>query len=160
MCCCIRHHLLSGVCDCWLCLAVEQREASAWNVLAAAPHLGTHAALQRAAAALQRNAPENSTATQYRSRVIQLTQILNESIGAEVVGNQDTSLNLNTMDTPISNVQWLQARCAAIGSLPTEAQRLSAIDALVNSTSPGPHGFCTYSKLHSRSALCPLWLAE
>ena len=124
-------------------------------MLAAAPHLGTRVALQRATAALQRHAPENSTTTHYRSKVIQLTQILNESIGAEVVGNQDTSLNLNTMDTPISNVQWLQARCAAIASLPTEAQRLSAIDALVNITRPGPHGFCTYSKLHIRSGPSP-----
>lgn len=123
---------------------MEQREATAWGVLAAAPRLGTLDALQQATAVLQREAPKNSTAAQYRSRVIELTQILNESVGAEVIGNQDTSLNLKTIDTPISNAQWLQARCAAIASLQTETQRLSAIDALVNSTSPGPHGFCKH----------------
>jgi hypothetical protein len=126
-----------------LCLPVEQREAAAWSLLAAAPRLGTRHALQQAIATLQREAPKNVIASQYRSRVIELTRILNQSIGAEVIGNQDTSLNLETMDTPISNAQWLQARCAAIGTLQTEAQRLSAIDALVNSNSPGPRGFCT-----------------
>lgn len=115
----------------------------AWSVLAAAPYLGSRDALKQATTTLHREAPKNSNATRYRRRVIELTQILNESVGAEVIGNQDTSLNLKTMDTPISNVQFLQARCAAIGSLQTEAQRLSAIDALVNSTSPGPRGFCT-----------------
>lgn len=126
-----------------LCLPVEQREATAWSVLAAAPYIGTLDAIKQATATLQREAPKNSTAAQYRRRVIKLTQILNESVGAEVIGNQDTSLNLKTMDTPISNAQWLQARCAEIGLLRTEAQRLAAIDALVNSTNPGPRGFCT-----------------
>jgi hypothetical protein len=49
--------------------------------------------------------------------------------------------NLDLIDRPITNADWLRQRFAAIRLLESEAARRNAIDEIVNWTNPGPGGF-------------------
>ena len=49
--------------------------------------------------------------------------------------------NLDTIDQILNAREWLEGRFAAIRKLSSEAERLKAIDAIVNWTNPGPGGF-------------------
>jgi hypothetical protein len=49
--------------------------------------------------------------------------------------------NLDLIDRPITNADWLRARFTAIRSLETETARRGAIDEILNWTNPGPGGF-------------------
>jgi hypothetical protein len=49
--------------------------------------------------------------------------------------------NFDLIDRPLNNVLWLEARFAEARALPKEKDRLSAIDAILNWTDPGPGGF-------------------
>ena len=62
---------------------------------------------------------------------------LNLQVGGEVLGNQDTDLNTKTMDTPISDAQFLLRAIATISALPTTAAQLAAIHGLLHRTDPG-----------------------
>jgi len=49
--------------------------------------------------------------------------------------------NLDTIDAPLSDGPWLRRQFQEIRALPGEAERLAAIDALLDWTHPGPGGF-------------------
>jgi hypothetical protein len=49
--------------------------------------------------------------------------------------------NLDAIDLPLNNRRWLAAQFAAIRSMSDEAERLRAIDGIVNWSNPGPGGF-------------------
>jgi hypothetical protein len=73
--------------------------------------------------------------------VLALTLALNASVGLEVLGNQDTTANVKTMQTPLSDAAFLRAELTSISGLASEPARLAAIAALVNHSDPGPGGF-------------------
>jgi hypothetical protein len=90
-------------------------------------------------------------AAYYRATTASLAAALNESVGGEVVGNQDTSLNMAYVDAPISDAAWLVAEVGALlagasnassGNASTEAERQAAIRAtFTHWGDPGPGGF-------------------
>ncbi len=49
--------------------------------------------------------------------------------------------NLDLIDRPITNADWLLKRFAAIRALDTDAARRTAIDEILNWSNPGPGGF-------------------
>ena len=71
---------------------VEECEAEAWRQLATAATRGSKAAMADATAALSRT-DSNASLAHFHSRVVELTAALNKTIGMEVLGNQDPSLN-------------------------------------------------------------------
>jgi hypothetical protein len=64
---------------------VEEREAHAWELLAAAPSVGSRAAIINATAVLRRNSTNASTVL-LRAEILRLRELLNATIGSEVVG--------------------------------------------------------------------------
>ena len=123
---------------------VEVCEAEAWSALSTAGTVGSAAAIRGAMAALHRTNNTNATRTSLRAEILQLTVELNDTIGQEVLGNQDSSLNLKTMDSPLSDAGWLLNTLSTIDTLPTEPAKLDAIVALLNHTDPGPGGYYDY----------------
>ncbi len=68
--------------------------------------------------------------------MVELAAALNASVGAEVLANQDTSLNLATIDEPLGDREWLLAEIIAAIEADPQRQR-DAIGALVNYSDPG-----------------------
>lgn len=125
---------------------VEECEAAAWAALAASPQTGSKIAISRATAELTKN-NTNATIAGFRAEAVKLAAALGVSAPASI-SNQDATLGIATMDTPLSEAAFLLGRLHEISQIsgPTsEAARLSAIEALVNHTDPGPGGF--YDKL-------------
>ena len=84
---------------------------------------------------------------EWRQRVYVLAEALFQSIrqqlsveryGAIAVGRGAT---LDSFETPLNNKGWLLARFAEATALPSEAERLAAIDRIVHWTDPGGGGF-------------------
>ncbi len=73
----------------------------------------------------------------YRQRVFDLAAALNASVGAEVLANQDASLNLATIDEALSDKAWLLAQVAAIEAETSPQRQRDAVGALVNYSNPG-----------------------
>ena len=123
---------------------VETCESAAYASLKSClvTSVGTEAALSGASKALSlTGAKVNETATTWRAKVFALFGTLNKTIGSEVIGLQDPSLNTATIDAPISDVSWLCQQVSQIGTLETEADRLNAVRELVYWADPGPSGF-------------------
>jgi len=130
-------------------------EAAAWAALANSSQTGSMLAIANATAALKQN-NTNATVAWWRTEVIKLSAALNASVGAKQISNQDSTLNVATMDTPLSEAPFLLERLREIAQISgpgAEADRLSAIEALVNHTDPGPGGF--YDKLGAEPGLAP-----
>jgi len=119
---------------------VEHLEAEAWRQLATAPRVGSRAAIAAATATLQQKST-NATVAEWKVKLWSLTEQLNATVGAEVLGNQDTGLNMETIDTPLSDATFMLASFDSIASLPTEAARLNAIGTLLNHDGAGPGGY-------------------
>ena len=115
---------------------VEQCQADAYTLLGTAASVGADAALLKASTVLRNNSV-NSTAQLWKTKVEQLFVAINISIGTEVLGNQDSSLNLATIETPISEAPFLLSTFGPIAKLPTEQAKLGAIASLLNWTDPG-----------------------
>jgi hypothetical protein len=98
---------------------------------------------------------ETRVAVDWRKRVFELADALFASIKMQTsvpkyqaisVGRGAT---LDTIDVPLNNRLWLEARFAALRSESVEAERLKGIDEIVNWTNPGPGGFYDdLGKLH------------
>jgi hypothetical protein len=82
-----------------------------------------------------------------RARVFELAEALFQSVRMQLSVPRYAAIdpgrgaNLDLIDRPITNADWLRLRFAEIRALPNEAARRSAIDAIVNWTNPGPGGF-------------------
>lgn len=126
---------------------VEGNVATAYAALAKALSNETalQTALAAAAAALKRNCTtSNTTLLAWRKHVVDLTAALNRSVGVEVVGNQDVGLNVETIDTPISDAAFLLAQIGTIASMPSTLAQMQAVVKLVRWTDAGPGGFYDY----------------
>ena len=117
-------------------------EAAAWAALANSSQTGSMLAIANATAALKQN-NTNATVAWWRTEVIKLSAALNASVGAKQISNQDSTLNVATMDTPLSEAPFLLERLREIAQISgpgAKADRLSAIEALVNHTDPRAWG--------------------
>ncbi len=126
-------------------IAETEQEAKAMDELRRAGVSGSLAAMAAAEKALA--PPEVMPAAQWRARVFELAEGLFQSIHAqlsvarykgEAIGR---GANLDLIDTPLNNAQWLNEQFAAIRALPSEAERLRRIGTILNWTDPGPGGF-------------------
>jgi hypothetical protein len=120
------------------------RERKAMEALAAASPGNSLHAVAAAEAAL---AVESGAGATLRARVFELAEALFQSVhmqlsvaryGAISAGR---GANLDLIDRPITNAEWLLKRFTEIRALETETARRSAIDGIVNWSNPGPGGF-------------------
>jgi hypothetical protein len=130
-------------------------ERSAMHALAKARETGALAAMDRAEAELAR-ATSEAVAPELRTRIFALAEALYQSIRMQLsvplykaidVGR---GAHLDLIDRPLNNREWLEARFAAARAMTSEADRLKALEEIVNWTNPGPGGF--YDDLGNLSA--------
>jgi hypothetical protein len=82
-----------------------------------------------------------------RARVFELGEALFQSIHMQLSVPRYAAIdagrgaNLDLIDRPVTNTDWLRKRFADIRLLDSEAARRRAIDEIVNWTDPGPGGF-------------------
>ena len=120
--------------------------ARAQEILRNAPAVGSEAAMRGATDVLARVQTE-PVALDLRARVFELGEALFQSIRMQLSAPKyqaiapERGANLDTIDTPLNDRLWLAGEFARIRALPTERERLRALDALVNRTDPGPGGF-------------------
>lgn len=82
-----------------------------------------------------------------RARIFELAEALFQSVHMQLSVPRYAAIdpgrgaNLDLIDRPITNADWLRKRFAEVRLLESEAARRSAIDEIVNWTSPGPGGF-------------------
>ena len=121
-------------------------EDQAREKLASAGSLGAERAMRQAEEILLR-AVTHRNAADYRARTFELAEALFQSIRMQLsvpyykaiaVGR---GANLDLIDTPLNNRLWLERQFAAIRAKSTEAERVAAIDAILNWDNPGPGGF-------------------
>ena len=126
-------------------IAETAQEAKAMDQLRRARVVGSLAAMEAAERELA--PPEAMPAAPWRARVFELAEALFQSIHAqlsvarykgEAIGR---GANLDLIDTPLNNAQWLGEQFTAIRALPSEPARLAKLDGILNWTNPGPGGF-------------------
>ncbi|MDW8128943.1 MAG: hypothetical protein RMI94_00215 [Bryobacterales bacterium] len=121
-------------------------EEEAMAVLREATRLGTLEAMAQAEAILDR-ADRPGPHWAWRARVFELAEALFQSIRMQLSVPRyqaiavERGANLDSIDAPLNNRPWLKERFAEIRKLASEAERLRAIEEIVNWTNPGPGGF-------------------
>ena len=121
-------------------------EQHAMQVLADSKRLGAVAAIDQAERILAERNPD-PVASAIRSRVFELAEALFQSIRMQLsvprykAIEMSRGANLDAIDMPLNNTRWLTAQFASIRRLASEAERLSAIDAIVHWTDPGLGGY-------------------
>jgi len=121
-------------------------EERAMSALQSATTIGSEKAMAEAETVLGQPAsdPVND---QQRLRIFQLAEALFQSISMQLSVEKykaisvDRGAMLDTLDRPLNNRPWLKGRFSEIRKLQTEAERLKALDEIVNWTNPGPGGF-------------------
>jgi hypothetical protein len=120
-------------------------EERANEKLRAAKRIGSLAAMNQAAAILDRAEAERPAAD-WRARVFELAEALFQSIRMQLSVERyqaisvDRGANLDTIDMPLNNRAWLKERFAEL-RLQEEAERVKGIDAILCWDDPGPGGF-------------------
>ena len=121
-------------------------EQLAMDRLRQARELGSLLALDRAEAILDRVVTDRQAAD-LRARVFELAEALYQSIRMQLSVPRYKAIsvgrgaNLDLIDIPLNDRNWLKERFAELRSLSSERQRLRGIDEIVNWTDPGPGGF-------------------
>ena len=121
-------------------------EEQALDSLRSARRLGAGRALVQAGRVLDRALTE-PVAQSWRARVFELAEALFQSIRMQTSVPRYKAIsvgrgaNLDTIDMPLNNRVWLEAKFAELGSAPNEAERLRGIDAILHWTDAGPGGF-------------------
>lgn len=88
-----------------------------------------------------------SVAQDWRTRIFQLAEALFQSVqmqlSVELYDGQEEvrGANLDGIDYPLNNTEWLELRFAEIRELLNEEERLSKIQEILDWTNPGPGGF-------------------
>ena len=121
-------------------------EAQALDILRQARRRGSLTALADAEAVLDRAVTER-VAADWRSRIFELGEALFQSIRMQLSVEKyqaigvDRGANLDTIDVPLNNREWLKERFAEIRQQTSEPARLQGITSLVHWNDPGPGGF-------------------
>jgi len=121
-------------------------EMRATDVLRSAGQSGALEAIERAGEIL-RKAKSEPVAADYKKRCEQLADSLYEKIGSQTtVGKHGASHRtrgafMDGIDEPLNNAAWLYSQFEDIRKTESEAERLEAIDRVINRTNPGPGGF-------------------
>lgn len=121
-------------------------EHQAMDRLRQAPRIGSVRAMDCAETILSKAVLE-PVAQDWRARVFELGEALYQSIRMQLSVPRykaiawDRGANLDLIDRPLNSRTWLERRFAVIRALPSEGERLEAIDRIVNWTDPGPGGF-------------------
>jgi hypothetical protein len=82
-----------------------------------------------------------------RNRVRELGEALFQSIHMQLAVNRyrgeavERAANLETLETPISDIGWLRAQIVEISKLPSANEQVAAIKKVLERTDPGPDGF-------------------
>jgi hypothetical protein len=124
----------------------RELERQAMDALSASKKIGSEEGMRRATAVLERPFAD-PTAAAIRVRVFQFAEALFQSINYKSsvplyrAVTQRRGANLDTLDYPLNNRVWLQAQFDQIRKRDNEADRLAALDRIVNWTDPGPGGF-------------------
>jgi hypothetical protein len=122
---------------------LEQR---AMDELRQAEQLGPLLALDRAEAILDRAVTERQAAD-LRARVFELAEALYQSIRMQLSVPRYKAIsagrgaNLDLIDRPLNDRNWLKERFAELRGLSSDRQRLRGIDEILNWTDPGPGGY-------------------
>lgn len=120
-------------------------ERRAMSELRNARSLGSLAAMRRAEEILDRSLDHPST--QLRARVFELAEALFQSIRMQLsvpryqAISTDRGANLDTIDVPLNNRGWLEDNFASIRHETGEAERMQALERIVDWENPGPGGF-------------------
>lgn len=102
---------------------------------------GSNIALTRTEAAIEITA---RPAADLRARVFELAEALFQSVRMQLSVPKYQAIavgrgaNLDLVDYPLNNAPWLRKQFAAIRQMKTEAERLAAIQSIVNYTQPVP----------------------
>lgn len=121
-------------------------EVQARSVLRQAERIGSLRAIKQAEAILERAVTAPVSADR-RARVHELAEALYQSVRMQLSVPRYKAIgvgrgaNLDTIDVPLNNRVWLEARFAELRKLEREADRLRGIEALLNRADPGPGGF-------------------
>jgi hypothetical protein len=121
-------------------------ERTALDKLRAARETGALVALEGAEATLDKSLTRHVAAGQ-RARIYELAEALYQSVRMQLSVTRYKAIdvgrgaNLDTVEFPLNNRDWLKARFAEIRSRGSEAERLAGIDEILNWTNPGPGGF-------------------
>lgn len=121
-------------------------EEEAMAALRDAARRGTFEAMMEAERILDR-AQQPGPHAGWRARVFELAEALFQSVRMQLSVPRyqaiavERGANLDSIDTPLNNRPWLKERFAEIRKLGSEAERLRAIEEIVNWTNPGPGGF-------------------
>jgi hypothetical protein len=124
-------------------IAETASEERAVEYLRQAHRIGSLTAMNAAEEAVA----DPGAAPELRARLFELAEALFQSVRMQLSVERYKAIsvgrgaNLDTSDMPLNNRLWLAERFAAIRKLETEAERLRAIDEIVNWTNPGPGGF-------------------
>jgi hypothetical protein len=82
-----------------------------------------------------------------RTRILELGSALFQSIGMQLSVEKykasavNRGASLDTLDAPLNNRQWLKDRFARIRKLPSESEKIAAINDIIQWTNAGPGGF-------------------
>jgi hypothetical protein len=82
-----------------------------------------------------------------RNRVRELGEALFQSIHMQLAVNRyrgeavERAANLETLETPVTDVAWLRSQIAAIAKLPSANEQVAEIKKVMERTDPGPDGF-------------------
>jgi hypothetical protein len=99
------------------------------------------------AEAIMDQAVTRPVATDLRVRVLELGDALFQSIRMQLSVEKhqaiavDRGANLDTLDYPLNNRPWLKQQFAHIRQRTSEAERLKALDEILNWSNPAPGGF-------------------
>jgi len=121
-------------------------ELQAMAALRRALEVGSSRAIADATQILDRAVTAHPNAD-WRSRISQLAEALFQSIGMQLSVERyqaiavDRGASLDTLDFPLNNRQWLEEQFVRIRKLPSAAERLKAVEQILQWTDPGPGGF-------------------
>jgi hypothetical protein len=121
-------------------------EAQALERLRQAKREGALPAMAAASAILDRAVTEG-VARDWRARIFELAEALYRSIGLQLSVEKykaiavDRGACLDTVDFPLNNRPWLREQFARIRRLASATDQLTALEAILEWTNPGPGGF-------------------
>lgn len=123
----------------------QQAQQEALTALSGAAGVGSAAAMAEAERVLA--AGSQPVAQHLRTRVFQLAEALYQSVRMQLsvplyraiaVGR---GANLDLIDAPLNDRVWMAEQFAAVRALPTERERVAALERIARWTDPGPGGF-------------------